>query len=71
MQLIAEHKYGLRIKNEKILQQLMDTLGKAAATVDLLEVKHSSPLSINNPNGTSRGISYIFYAHLNDISHGP
>lgn len=59
-QLMAEHKYGVRAKNEQVFKDLIRTIGVAAVTVDLLEVKHSSPvtLSMTNPcGGTSKGIN--------------
>lgn len=39
-------------------------LGVAAVTVDLLEVKYSSPVTLsftNNASGTSRGAAFIMY----------
>lgn len=47
MQLMAQHKYGLRVKNETVFVNLIRQLGKAAVTVDFMEVKHSSPVNLN------------------------
>lgn len=57
---MAEHKYGVRAKDEQIFKDLIRTVGVAAVTVDLLEVKHSSPVTLSMTNhcgGTSKGIS--------------
>lgn len=61
MELMAKHKYGIRVKNEMVFKNLILKLGKAAATVDLLEVKCSNPISINldNTTGATRG-KYVF-----------
>lgn len=46
MQLMAQHKYGLRVKNEAFFQNLIANLGKAAVTIDLLEVKPSNSVKL-------------------------
>lgn len=47
MQLMAQHKYGLRVKNEAVFVNLIRQLGNAAVSVDFMEVKHSSPVNLN------------------------
>lgn len=62
MCLIALHKYGLRFKEEEKFSSLMEQIGTAAVTIDLLEVKHSSPVQIvRNAKGSTRGASFILY----------
>lgn len=63
MQLLAQHKYGLRVAQEKVLIDLVNELGKAAVTVDLLEVKHSSPVGLSTIVGhsSSKGAAFILY----------
>lgn len=61
---MAQHKYGLRVKNQKFFVDLIEKLGNYAVTVDLLEVKISSPVSLNwnsCGNGSSKGASFILY----------
>lgn len=57
MQLMAQHKYGLRVKNESTLVDLISKLGNAAVTFDFIEVKHSSPVKMNMSgcSSTSKG----------------
>lgn len=58
MELMAQHKYGVRFKDNTVFVQLSRTLGLAAVTVDMLEVKHASPVSLSTQNhcgGASRG----------------
>jgi hypothetical protein len=56
MQLIAMHKYGVRAKNEEVFIRSVNQLGHAAVIVDLLEVKHSSPVAMNiNGCSSSKG----------------
>lgn len=60
MQLMAQHKYGLRVKNEAFFQNLINSLGKAAVTIDLLEVKPSCSVKLvmdGCPTGRSKGRS--------------
>lgn len=59
MQLMAQHKYGLRVKNEAVFVALIKQLGVAAVTVDFMEVRHSSPVSLNLSGcaSTSKGES--------------
>lgn len=66
MQLIAQHKYGLRMQNEKYLKDLVALLGAAAVTVDLLEARTSGPVFLatksNQATATSsKGASFILY----------
>lgn len=65
MQLIAQHKYGLRAQSEKVLVELTKRLGKAAVIVDLMEVKASAPVILMSRNhsvpASSRGASFILY----------
>lgn len=60
MQLMAQHKYGLRVKNEQVFINLIKQLGVAAVTVDFLEIKHSSPVKLNLMGcSTSKGNNKI------------
>lgn len=62
MTLMALHKYGIRVKQDVRFCALMERIGCAAATVDLLEVKHTSPVHIiRNGQGSTRGASFILY----------
>ncbi|KAM7348910.1 uncharacterized protein ACRADG_008073 isoform 1-T1 [Cochliomyia hominivorax] len=62
MTLMALHKYGIRVKQDARFCALMQRLGSAAATVDLLEVKHTSPVQIiRNGQGSTKGASFILY----------
>lgn len=62
MTLMALHKYGVRAKQDARFCALMDRLGVAAVTVDLLEVKHTSPVQvIRNGQGSTKGASFILY----------
>ncbi|XP_065363458.1 uncharacterized protein LOC135956798 [Calliphora vicina] len=62
MTLMALHKYGIRVKQDARFCALMERLGSAAATVDLLEVKHTSPVQIiRNGQGSTKGASFILY----------
>lgn len=64
MQLMAQHKYGLRVKNEEFFKTLIDRLGKAAVTIDLLEAKPSSSVKLvmtGCPTGRSKGAAFILY----------
>ncbi|XP_075158279.1 uncharacterized protein LOC142231536 [Haematobia irritans] len=60
--LMALHKYGIRVKQDSRFSDLMKRLGSAAVTVDLLEVKHTSPVQIiRNGQGSTKGASFILY----------
>lgn len=60
MQLLAQHKYGLRVKNEAIFVALIKQMGLAAVTVDFMEVRHSSPVALNLGGcATSKGKTVI------------
>lgn len=79
MELMSRHKYGVRPPKADdpsavAFDTLNRTLGCAAVTVDLLEVKHSSPvtLSLSPCGGASRGAAFIMYnsariEHLVDV----
>lgn len=56
MRLIAMHKYGMRIKDDIKFKDMIRKLGLAAVAVDLLEVKHTSPVQINRKGqGSTKG----------------
>uniref|UniRef100_A0A8D8CCJ6 DALR anticodon-binding domain-containing protein 3 n=1 Tax=Culex pipiens TaxID=7175 RepID=A0A8D8CCJ6_CULPI len=62
MQLIAQHKYGLRVKDQARFQQMIASLGRSAAVVDLLESKASSPIDFRrDKNQSSKGAAFILY----------
>lgn len=65
-QLMAQHKYGIRKNKEQeyMFNELIRKLGVAAVTVDLLEVKYTSPVNLsltNHAGGASRGAAFIMY----------
>lgn len=47
MHLISIHKYGVRVKNDEAFLELVERLGRNAVTLDLLEVKQSSAVTLN------------------------
>lgn len=47
MHLISIHKYGVRVKNDEAFKALVERLGRNAVTLDLLEVKQSSAVTLN------------------------
>lgn len=63
MQLLAQHKYGLRVQNEKVFIDLIENLGKAAVIVDLMEVKFTAPVGLATVPGlsSSKGAPFILY----------
>ncbi|XP_058821668.1 DALR anticodon-binding domain-containing protein 3 [Topomyia yanbarensis] len=62
MQLIAQHKYGIRVKDHRQFQQTIASLGRSAAIVDMLESKVSSPIDMKKQkNQSSKGASFILY----------
>lgn len=62
MRLMALHKYGIRVQQDARFCALIERLGSAAATVDLLEVKHTNPVQIIRCGlGSSKGASFILY----------
>lgn len=63
MQLLAQHKYGVRVQNEKAFIDLIERLGHAASIVDLMEVKHTSPVGLVTIDGqsSSKGAAFILY----------
>lgn len=63
---MAQHKYGIRNNKEEeyMVNELMRKVGLASVTVDLLEVKYSSPVTLSltsQAGGTSRGAAFIMY----------
>ncbi|XP_070499270.1 uncharacterized protein [Chironomus tepperi] len=46
MHLMALHKYGVRIKSDDNFLKLKEKLGTAAAKFDMIEVKHSNPVTL-------------------------
>lgn len=65
-QLMAQHKYGVRKNKEQeyIFNEMIRKLGNASVTVDLLEVKYTSRVTLsltNHAGGTSRGAAFIMY----------
>ncbi|KAL7034679.1 hypothetical protein ACKWTF_008053 [Chironomus riparius] len=46
MHLMALHKYGVRIKSDDNFLKLKEHLGTAAGKLDMIEVKHSNPLTL-------------------------
>lgn len=58
MQLIAQHKYGIRVRNHQRFQETIASLGRSAAIVDMLESKASSPIDMRKEkNQSSKGQS--------------
>lgn len=47
MHLVSIHKYGVRVRDDESFLELVEKLGRAAATLDMLEVKQSSTLSLH------------------------
>jgi arginyl-tRNA synthetase len=47
MHLMALHKYGVRIKSDDKFLELKEKLGTAAGKLDMIEVKHSNPLTLS------------------------
>jgi len=48
MHLISIHKYGILVKSDETLNNMMTRLGRNAATLDLLEVKQSASVSLSS-----------------------
>lgn len=48
MHLISIHKYGMRVKSDETLNNMMTRLGRNAATLDLLEVKQSAAVTLSS-----------------------
>lgn len=62
MCLMAMHKYGVRVKDDTRFSTLMSRLGTAAVTVDLMEVRFSSPVQIiRSGKGSTKGAAFILY----------
>lgn len=62
MCLMAMHKYGVRVKDDTRFSTLMSRLGAAAVTVDLMEVRFSSPVQIiRSGKGSTKGAAFILY----------
>lgn len=47
MHLISIHKYGVRAKNDEAFKDLVQRLGESAATLDMVEVKQSSAVTLS------------------------
>lgn len=47
MQLMAQHKYGVRVTSEAGWDDFFKKLGNAAVIIDLLNVKPNRPMIIN------------------------
>lgn len=59
MQLIAQHKYGIRVRDHQRFQEMIASLGRSAAIVDMLESKASSPIDMKKEkNQSSKGMFY-------------
>ena len=50
MHLMSIHKYGIRVKEDEAFKSLIAKLGRFAATLDLLEVKQSSAVTLTPDN---------------------
>ncbi|XP_062555229.1 DALR anticodon-binding domain-containing protein 3 [Armigeres subalbatus] len=62
MQLIAQHKYGIRVRDHRHFQETIASLGRSAAIVDMLESKASSPVDMRKDKyQSSKGASFILY----------
>uniref|UniRef100_A0A182PSX2 DALR anticodon binding domain-containing protein n=1 Tax=Anopheles epiroticus TaxID=199890 RepID=A0A182PSX2_9DIPT len=67
MQLIAQHRYGLRIPDTTKLQRLVSSLGRSAAIVDMLHTRHTNVIDMRNMQDmlrnqySSKGASFIMY----------
>ncbi|XP_053696990.1 DALR anticodon-binding domain-containing protein 3 [Sabethes cyaneus] len=62
MQLIAQHKYGIRVKDQQRFQVTVASLGRSAAIVDMLESKANSQIDLKKEkNKSSKGAAFILY----------
>uniref|UniRef100_A0A182IXN3 DALR anticodon binding domain-containing protein n=1 Tax=Anopheles atroparvus TaxID=41427 RepID=A0A182IXN3_ANOAO len=68
MQLIAQHRYGVRIHDVNELERIVASLGRSAAIVDVLQQKHSSTIDmraarigITRTPTASKGAAFILY----------
>lgn len=64
MQLLAQHKYGIRFSSNCDAHLLCKQLGESTVKFELLQVKLSKPLTVNIENHascSSKGISFILY----------
>ncbi|XP_055542846.1 DALR anticodon-binding domain-containing protein 3 [Wyeomyia smithii] len=62
MQLIAQHKYGIRVKDQQRFQASIASLGRSAAIVDMLESKANSQINMKQEkNKSSKGAAFILY----------
>lgn len=67
MQLIAQHRYGLRLPDVSKLQRLVSSLGRSAAMVDMLHTRHTHLIDMRSQQGilrnqcSSKGASFIMY----------
>uniref|UniRef100_A0A182MML7 DALR anticodon binding domain-containing protein n=1 Tax=Anopheles culicifacies TaxID=139723 RepID=A0A182MML7_9DIPT len=67
MHLIALHRYGLRMPDPIKLRELVTSLGRSAAIVDMLQTKHAHVIDMRTQQEimrnhcTSKGASFILY----------
>uniref|UniRef100_A0A182Q125 DALR anticodon binding domain-containing protein n=1 Tax=Anopheles farauti TaxID=69004 RepID=A0A182Q125_9DIPT len=67
MQLIAQHRYGLRMDDNLRLQKLVASLGRSAAIVDMLHKRQTNAIDMRNPQEvvqtqcSSKGAAFILY----------
>lgn len=63
MRLMAEHKYGLRVKSSELWKEYFEKLGVASVTIELLQNKpHKNvKVSLNDLSSVNKGASFIFY----------
>ncbi|XP_053659215.1 DALR anticodon-binding domain-containing protein 3 [Anopheles marshallii] len=67
MHLTALHRYGLRIPDAVKLQELVKSLGRSAAIVDMLQTKHANVIDMRTQQEimrnhcTSKGAPFILY----------
>uniref|UniRef100_A0A182RYD1 DALR_1 domain-containing protein n=1 Tax=Anopheles funestus TaxID=62324 RepID=A0A182RYD1_ANOFN len=67
MHMTALHRYGLRMPNTIKLQELVSSLGRSAAIVDMLQTKHANVIDMRTQQEimrnhcTSKGASFILY----------
>lgn len=62
MQLIAQHKYGVRVKDQQRFQITIASLGRSATIVDILESKATSQIDMKKEkNKSTKGAAFILY----------
>lgn len=54
---MAEHKYGLRVKNSTLWKEYFNRLGEASVTIELLQNKpHKNvKIAVNGVNSANKG----------------